>query len=63
MDNENKTIQPENTAIYAMRVISEIDTFIRKNHGMGIVITDDDGVTLGIGGDNKIKATFTVTMV
>jgi len=29
MENENKTIQPENTAIYAMHVMSEIDEFIR----------------------------------
>jgi len=63
MDNENEPIQPENTAVYAMRVIGEIDAFIRKKYGMGIVITHDDGVALRVGDNNKIKATFTVTAV
>jgi len=55
-----KTVKPlENSANYAMYVVSEIDAFIRKKHGMGIII--DEGLIIGSAGD-KVKATFTITL-
>ena len=67
MENENgqqeALSQPKNTAIYAMRVVSEIDNFIRENHGMGVLVSGGDGVVLAADGNGQIKASFTITLI
>jgi len=66
MDNEKLTdgvARGENTAIYAMRIIGEIDAFIRNKHGMGVVVTPDDSTILGVDVNGNIKATFTIALL
>ena len=59
-----KAVKPlSNTASYAMYVVGEIDAYIRKKHSMGVVITNDNGVMLGINDNANIKATFTITLI
>jgi len=67
MNSENTQTETvtksENTALYAMRVVSEIDNFIRENHGMGVLVAGDDGVVLAADGNGQIKASFTITLI
>ena len=55
--------EPERTAMHMMRVISEIETFIREKRGMRVLIEDDSDISIGAYGAGYLKATFSIVPV